>query len=57
MEKLNADDWRLRDEAQGKLIAMGPIALGTLKQLRGNQEPEAQQRIDVIVPVLERVKR
>ncbi len=57
VEKLNADDWRLRDEAQDKLISMGPVALGTLKQLRGNQEPEAQQRIDVIVPALERAGR
>jgi len=57
VEKLNADDWRLRDEAQDKLIAMGPIALGTLKQFRGNQTPEAQQRIDLIVPVLEKVGR
>jgi hypothetical protein len=57
VEKLNADDWRLRDEAQDKLVAMGPVAMGTLKQLRTNQEPEAQQRIDVIVPVLERAGR
>jgi len=57
VEKLNADDWRLRDEAQDKLLAMGPVALGTLKQLRENQEPEAQQRIDVIVPVLEKIGR
>jgi hypothetical protein len=53
VERLNADDWRVRDEAQEKLIAMGPVALGTLKQLRPKELPEAQQRIDLIVPVLE----
>jgi len=47
----------MRDEAQEKLIAMGAIALGTLKELRTKEGPEAQQRIDVIVPVLERVKK
>jgi hypothetical protein len=54
---LNADDWRLRDEAQEKLMAMGPVALGTLKQLRTREGPEAQQRIDLIVPVLEKLGR
>jgi hypothetical protein len=57
VERLNADDWRLRDEAQEKLIAMGPVALGTLKQLRVKEGPEAQQRIDLIVPVLEKLGR
>jgi hypothetical protein len=57
VERLNADDWRLRDEAQEKLVAMGPIALGTLKQLRVKEAPEAQQRIDLIVPVLEKLGR
>jgi hypothetical protein len=55
--RLNADDWRLRDEAQEKLIAMGPVALGTLKQMRVKEAPEAQQRIDLIVPVLEKLGR
>jgi len=57
VERLNADDWRLRDEAQEKLIGMGPVALGTLKQLRIKEGPEAQQRIDLIVPVLEKLGR
>jgi hypothetical protein len=57
VERLNADDWRSRDEAQEKLIAMGPIALGTLKDLRMKEGPEAQQRIDLIVPVLEKLGR
>lgn len=57
VETLNADDWRLRDEAQAKLIAMGPVALGTLKELRVKEGPEAQQRIDLIVPVLEKLGR
>jgi hypothetical protein len=57
VERLNADDWRMRDEAQEKLTAMGPVALGTLKQLRPKELPEAQQRIDLIVPVLEKMGR
>jgi hypothetical protein len=57
VERLNADDWRMRDEAQEKLISMGPVALGTLKQLRVKEAPEAQQRIDLIVPVLEKLGR
>jgi hypothetical protein len=36
---------------------MGPVALGTLKQLRIKEGPEAQQRIDLIVPVLEKLGR
>jgi hypothetical protein len=55
VERLNADDWRMRDEAQEKLMAMGPVALGTLKELRTKEGPEAQQRIDLIVPVLEKL--
>jgi hypothetical protein len=55
--ELNADDWRVRDGAQEKLIAMGPIALTTLKQLRPAEQPEAQQRIDLIIPVLEKMGR
>jgi hypothetical protein len=54
---LNADDWRIRDEAQDKLIAMGPVAISTLKQLRDREPPEAQQRIDLIIPMLEKVGR
>jgi hypothetical protein len=57
VERLNADDWRMRDEAQEKLIAMGPVALGTLKEMRLKEGPEAQQRIDLIVPVLEKLGR
>jgi hypothetical protein len=54
---LNADDWKLRDDAQEKLISIGPVALGTLKQLRPKEQPEAQQRIDLIIPVLEKLGR
>ena len=35
---------------------MGPVAIGTLKQLRENQPPEAQQRIDTILKELEKQK-
>src|SRR5438552_1104706 len=57
VEHLNADDWKQRDEAQEKLTAMGSVAIGTLKQLRLKESPEAQQRIDLIVPVLEKLAR
>ena len=48
---------RLVEEAQEKLTAMGSVAIGTLKQLRLKESPEAQQRIDLIVPVLEKLAR
>jgi hypothetical protein len=44
VEKLNAEDWKARDEAQKQLVAMGPSIAPLLKQLRPNQPPEAQQR-------------
>jgi hypothetical protein len=31
---------------------MGPVVVGTLKQLRGGQNPEAQQRIDSVLKQL-----
>jgi hypothetical protein len=50
--ELNADDFKQRDAAQEKLIAMGPIVISTLEQVRGQQTPEAQQRIDVVLKQL-----
>lgn len=49
VEKLNADDWKVRDEAQKQLTAMGAPIAPVLKQLRGAQSPEAQQRIDDVL--------
>jgi hypothetical protein len=51
---LNADDWKQRDRAEASLVGIGPIAISVLKELRGGQPPEAQQRIDSIVKELEK---
>jgi hypothetical protein len=50
--ELNADDFKKRNAAQERLIAMGPIVLATLEQVRGQQTPEAQQRIDAVLKQL-----
>ncbi len=52
--ELNADDWKQRDAAQEKLIAMGPVIIATLKEMRPGQTPEAQQRIDLILKQVEK---
>jgi hypothetical protein len=52
--ELNAEDWKQRDRAEVTLIAMGPVAIGILKELRAGQPPEAQQRIDSIVKELDK---
>jgi hypothetical protein len=52
--ELNSDDWKQRDAAQEKLIAMGPVVISTIKQIRGAQPPEAQQRIDLVLKQLEK---
>ncbi len=46
---LNADDWKQRDRAEGQLTKLGSVVIGTLKQVRPTQPPEAQQRIDQIL--------
>src|SRR5436190_15541107 len=55
--ELNSDDWKQRDAAQDKLIAMGTVVISTLKQVRAAQPPEAQQRIDLILKQLEKDKK
>ena len=52
--ELNSDDWKARDAAQEKLITMGPVVISTIKQIRGAQPPEAQQRIDLVLKQLEK---
>ncbi len=47
--QLNNDDWKLRDKAEAELTSMGTVVIGVLKQMRPNQPPEAQQRIDQIL--------
>jgi hypothetical protein len=54
---LNADDWQLRDAAQKKLVGMGTVVIGILKQLRAKQSPEGQQRIDQIIKELEKSEK
>jgi hypothetical protein len=49
VEKLNADDPKVREDSQKKLIAMGQTIAPMLKKLRPDQPPEAQQRIDGIL--------
>ena len=50
--QLNADDWKERDRAETQLVGLGPIVAGTLKQMRGGQNAEAQQRIDSVLKQL-----
>jgi hypothetical protein len=52
--QLNADDWKARDRAEGQLVGMGPVIVATLKQMRADQNPEAQQRIDSVIKQLEK---
>jgi hypothetical protein len=49
---LNADDWKQRDAAEHSLVKLGPGVAGTLKDLRDQQPPEAQQRIDAVLKQL-----
>jgi len=51
--ELNAEDWKARDAAQERLVAMGTIVIAPLKQLKAAQSPEAQQRIEMILKQLE----
>jgi hypothetical protein len=46
---LNADDWKQRDGAEQQLVKFGPGVAATLKQIRDQQPPEAQQRIDSVL--------
>jgi hypothetical protein len=50
--QLNADDWKARDRAETQLVGLGPMVVGTLKELRTSQTPEAQQRIDSVLKQL-----
>jgi hypothetical protein len=54
--QLNADDWKARDRAEAELTAMGPVVITVLKQLRSNQPPEAQQRIDQVLASVSKKK-
>ena len=51
---LNADDWKARDAAEQQLVKLGPGVIGTLKDMRDQQPPEAQQRIDSVMKQLQK---
>ena len=54
--QLNADEWKARDRAEAELTAMGTVVTGVLKQMRPDQPPEAQQRIDQILAAVAKKK-
>jgi hypothetical protein len=47
--QLDSDDWRTRDRAQSRLLALGPPVMSVLKQLQPTAPAEVAQRIDLIV--------
>jgi hypothetical protein len=49
---LNADDWKQRDAAEDQLVKIGTGVVPTLKGMRDQQPPEAQQRIDSVLKKL-----
>lgn len=52
--QLNDDDFKVREAAQLQLLASGRSIVPVLKEVRGSQPIEAQQRIDAIVGQLEK---
>jgi hypothetical protein len=46
---LDSDDWRIRDQAQTQIIAIGPSAMSVLQKIRPAAPTEAAQRIDLII--------
>lgn len=52
VKELNADDWRARDRAQEQLVTMGTVVVTVLADVRAEQPPEAQQRIDTVLKKL-----
>jgi hypothetical protein len=46
---LDSDQWRVRDRAQAKILALGPPVMSVLKQIQPAAPAEASQRIDLIV--------
>jgi hypothetical protein len=49
---LNADDFKVREEAQRQLISLGASIAPILKELRNDQPVEAKQRIDSVLQAL-----
>jgi hypothetical protein len=51
--QLGADDWKAREQAETQLAAMGVAVIATLKEMRPDVGPEAQQRIDSVIRQVE----
>jgi len=51
---LSAQDWKVRDRAESQLVSMGISVRGLLREMREQQPPETQQRIDSILQQLEK---
>ncbi len=47
--ELDADDWRIRDQAQTQILAVGPPAMSVLRQIQPTAPAEAAQRIELII--------
>lgn len=54
--RLNAEDWKERDQAVAELTEMGTVVAPVLRQMRPDQPPEAQQRIDQVLGALAQSK-
>jgi hypothetical protein len=54
--ELNSEDWKARDRAEAELTAMGPVVISVLKEVRNDQPPEAQQRIDQVLASVSKKK-
>ncbi|CAN5704343.1 hypothetical protein BH09PLA1_BH09PLA1_08200 [soil metagenome] len=54
--ELGADDWKQREQAESQLSSMGVAVIATLKQMRPEVGPEAQQRIDSVLRQVEAKK-
>ena len=52
--ELNADEFKQRDNAEHQLAKLGIGVIPTLKAMRDQQTPEAQQRIDSVLKQLQR---
>jgi hypothetical protein len=49
VRELDAEDWRTRDTAQARLVAIGPPVMSVLRQLQPTAPAEAARRIELIV--------
>jgi small nuclear ribonucleoprotein (snRNP)-like protein len=54
VKDLNAEDAKVREQAESQLTAMGSVVIGMLKELRPAQSAEGQQRIDGVMKAIEK---